>query len=120
MINTKSTIEINKTIPSDRWGEFFDQFSDGNRGRLISIEIIDPELGDEVLIKNASLLAILYDRPGKGDDLVIEVGQKEVTYAHTVDSPTEVSTGQNSIGKIIAIWVADANGIKTRIELQAD
>lgn len=120
MVNTKSTIEINKSIPSDRWGEFFDQFSDGNRGRLISIEIIDSELGDEGLIKNAPLLAIVYDCPSKGDDLVIEVGQKEVSYAHTVDSPTEVSTGQNSIGQILAIWVADASGTKTLIQLQAD
>ena len=120
MVNTKSTIEINKSIASDRWGEFFDQFSESNRGRRISIEIIDPELGDEELIKNAPLLAIVYDRLGKGDDLVIEVGQKEVNYAHTVDSPTEVSTGENSIGEILAIWVADASGRKTLIQLQAD
>ena len=32
-------IEITKTVPQERWGEFFDQFSDGNRGRYISIEI---------------------------------------------------------------------------------
>jgi hypothetical protein len=120
MANVINTIEINKSILSDRWGEFFDQFSDGNRGRLISLEIIDSEFGDEVLIKNAPFLAIVYDRPGKGDDLVIEVGQKEVTYAHTVDSPREVSTGQNSIGQILAICVTDASGTKTLIQLQAD
>jgi hypothetical protein len=33
--------------------EFFDQFSDGNRGRHISIETLDSELGDEELIQNA-------------------------------------------------------------------
>jgi hypothetical protein len=71
MVDTKNTIEINKSIPSDRWGEFFDQFSGGNRGRRISLEIIDSELGDLEPIKNAPLLAIVYDRPGKGDDLVI-------------------------------------------------
>jgi hypothetical protein len=36
-------IELTKTLPPERWGEFFDQFSDGNRGRHISIEIITTE-----------------------------------------------------------------------------
>lgn len=112
-------IDINKSVPRERWGEFFDQFSDGNRGRRITIESISSELGDEELIQNALLMAMIYDRPGKGDDLVIEVGRDEVSYAHTVDSPTEVLTGQNSNGQIIAIWISDAAGAKTLVKLQA-
>jgi len=112
-------IEINKSVPRERWGEFFDQFTDGNRGRHISIEIIGSEVGDAELIKNAPLHAMVYDRPGKGDDLVIEVGQDEVTYAHTIDSPTEVLTGQNSNGVMIAVQISDAAGTQTLIELQA-
>jgi hypothetical protein len=26
-------MDINKSVPQERWGEFFDQFADGNRGR---------------------------------------------------------------------------------------
>ena len=114
-----SKIESNKSVPRDRWGEFFDQFSDGNRGRHIAIEIIDPELGDEELIQNAPLMAMVYDRPGKGNDLVIEVGKDQVTYAHTIDEPTEVLTGQSSSGQIIALWISDAGGTKTLVKLQA-
>ena len=113
-------IDLSKSVSHERWGEFFDQFSDGNRGRHISIESIGSELGDEELIQNAPLMAIIYDRPGKGDDLVIEVGKDQVTYAHTIDSPTEVLTGQNSNGQIIAIWISDAVGTKTLIRLQAN
>ena len=111
-------IEINKSVPRERWGEFFDQFTDGNRGRHISIEIIDSEAGDAELIKNAPLHAMVYDRPGKGDDLVIEVGKDEVTYAHTIDSPTEVLTGQNSLGVVVALCISNAAGTQTLIELQ--
>jgi hypothetical protein len=111
-------IEINKSVPRERWGEFFDQFTDGNRGRRISIEIIGSEVGDAELIKNAPLHAMVYDRPGKGDDLVIEVGKDEVTYAHTIDSPTEVLTGQNSLGVMLALRISDGAGTQTLIELQ--
>ena len=50
---------------------------------------------------------------------MIEVGKDEVTYAHTIDAPTEVSTGQSSSGQMIALWISDAAGTKTLIKLQA-
>jgi catechol 2,3-dioxygenase-like lactoylglutathione lyase family enzyme len=111
-------IELTKSVPQERWSEFFDQFSDGNRGRHISIEIINPELGDEELIQNTPLMAMVYDRPGKGNDLIIETGKNEVTYAHTVDSPTEVLTGQSESGRMLAVWISDATGTQTLVQLQ--
>ena len=114
----KNKIELTESVPRERWGEFFDQFSDGNRGRHMSIEIINSEIGDGELIQDAPLMAMVYDRPGKGDDLVIEVGKDEVTYAHTVDSPTEVLTGQSESGRMLAVWISDAAGTKTLVKLQ--
>ncbi len=111
-------IELTKSVPQDRWGEFFDQFSDGNRGRHVSIEVIMAELGDEELIQNAPLMAMVYDRQGKGNDLVIEIGKAEVTYAHTIDSPTEVLTAQSESGRMLALQISDAAGTKTLVKLQ--
>ncbi len=110
-------IDINKSVPQERWVEFFDQFSDGNRGRYISIEILDSVLGDEELIENAPLMAMVYDPPNKGDKLTIEIGKHEVTYAHTVDSPKEVLTGQDANGIMLAVQIRDAAGIPTLIKL---
>jgi Family of unknown function (DUF5335) len=110
-------IDINKSIERDRWVEFFDQFSDGNRGRHISIEILDSELGDEELIQNAPLMAMVYDPPNKGNKLTIETGKDEVNYAHTVDSPTEVLTGQDANGIMLAVQIRDATGTPTLIKL---
>ncbi|MBE9012187.1 DUF5335 family protein [Pseudanabaenaceae cyanobacterium LEGE 13415] len=114
-----TNIDIGKAVPQERWTEFFDQFSDGNRGRLLSIRISNSELGDQELIQNSPLMAIVYDRPGKGNDLVIEVGQDEVAYGHTIDAPTQVLTGQDENGEIIALRVVDAAGTQTLITLQA-
>lgn len=111
-------IDLTQSLPREQWGTFFDLLSETNRGRHISIESLGSEFGDEELIQNAPLMAIVYDRPGKGDDLVIETGKHEVTYAHTVDSPTEVMTGQSPDGVMIAIQIADAAGTKTLIKFQ--
>jgi hypothetical protein len=62
---------------------------------------------------------MIYDHPGKGDNLAIEVGIDEMTYGHTVDSPTSVSTGQNSNSEIIAIQIADSAGRKLLVQIQA-
>ena len=110
-------IEINKSISQERWLEFFDQFSDGNRGRHISIEILGSELGDEELIQNAPLMAMVYDPPSKGNKLTIETGRDEVSYAHTVDSPTEVLTGQDANGIMLAIRIGAAAGTPTLTHL---
>jgi Family of unknown function (DUF5335) len=112
-----TAIDVSKSVPHERWIEFFDQFSDGNYGRHISIEIIGSEIGDEELIQDAPLMAMIYDPPKKGDCLTIEMGQNEVIYAHTVDEPTEVLTGQDANGKMMAISVKDAAGNQTVIKL---
>jgi hypothetical protein len=48
------------------------------------------------------------------------VGKDEVTYAHTIEAPTEVLTGQSSTGQMIALWINDVAGTKTLIKLQAN
>jgi Family of unknown function (DUF5335) len=110
-------IDVTKSIPNEQWEKFFDQFSTSNRGRHIAIEIIDAELGDEELIKNAPLLAMIYDRPDKGNNLAIEVGKDEMTYGHSIDAPTAILTGENSEGEIMAIWIAEATGRKTLVKV---
>ncbi len=112
-------IDVTKSLPQEEWAAFFDQFSEYNTGRFISIEITDAELRDEELIQNDSLMAVIYDRPDKRHGLVIEIGKDIVNYAHMIDSPTEISTGENLYGEIIAIHIADAVGTKTLVKLEA-
>jgi len=42
-----------------------------------------------------------------------------MTYGHTIDSPVEVSTGQNTNGEIIAMCIVDNTGRKTLIKFEA-
>jgi hypothetical protein len=48
--------------------------------------------------------------------LAIEIGQSEVVCAHTIDALTEVLTGQDSNGKMMAISFKDAAGTQTLIK----
>lgn len=108
----------NKQIPQERWVEFFDQFTNGNRGRLLKLEIVDQEMGDETPISNVPLWTLVYDPIGKGNDLVIETGQNEVNYAHTVLAPKAVWERQDSNGKVTALEILDDSDNQTILHLQ--
>ena len=102
-----------KQIPQPRWREFFDMFSDGNRGRTIAIEVINQEIGDEQAIENAPLMSMVYDPPDKDNNLAIETGKDEVNYAHNIAAPTEVREAQDENGKVMALEIEDESGTKT-------
>jgi hypothetical protein len=109
-------IDVTKTVSTKQWEKFFDRFSTINYRRHISVKVVDSE-GDQELVNNALLLAMIYDRPGKGDNLAIEVGKDEMTYGHSIDAPTQILTGEDSNGEIMAIWIAEATGRKTLVKL---
>jgi hypothetical protein len=109
-------IELTKTVSTKQWEKFFDRFSTINYRRHISVKVVDSE-GDQELVNNAPLLAMIYDRHNNGDNLAIEVGNDEMTYGHRIDTPSEVLTAENSKGEIMTIWIAEVTGRKTLVKL---
>ena len=102
-----------KRIDQGRWSAFLSMFSNGNRGRMIAVEVVDMANGDQPLTEAASLLAIDYDPADKGDDLVITTGRDGVDYSHTISDPVEIWESQDDHGKVVALEVIDRDGAKT-------
>jgi hypothetical protein len=100
-------------------GKFFDRFSTINYKRHISIKVVDSDFGDRELVKNAPLLAMIYDRHNNGDNLAIEVDKDETIYGYSIDTPTQIFTGETSKGETMAIWINDAARRKILLKLQA-
>jgi hypothetical protein len=102
-----------KQLDKERWSEFLSMFSNGNRGRMVAIEVVDMASGDQVLTDGAPLFAIDYDPANKGDDLVITTGREEVDYSHKISAPAEIWELQDDNGKAVSLEVIDQNGGKT-------
>lgn len=107
-----------KQISEDRWVEFCDTVTDGNRGRKVTIELAESS-GDRTLIKEASFLSLVCDPAGKGNDITIETGESQVNYAHTVTAPTEVTENQAESGKLAALEINDKEGTKTLVSFSS-
>jgi hypothetical protein len=108
-----------KQIDQGRWSEYLSMFSNGNRGRLMAIEIADTADGEQPLADAAPLLAIDFDPAGKGDDLVITTGRDEIDSAHKISAPLEIWELQDDNGKVMALEVIDRSRSKTIIAFKS-
>jgi hypothetical protein len=108
----------NTQLSRDDWMSFFASFSNGNRGRSIGLEMLDPESGASELIKHGKLLAVDYDQVGKGDDIVVTVGIEEIEYSHTIAAPVEVWSAETESGEAAALEIIDQGGVKTILSLE--
>uniref|UniRef100_B8HJQ3 Uncharacterized protein n=1 Tax=Cyanothece sp. (strain PCC 7425 / ATCC 29141) TaxID=395961 RepID=B8HJQ3_CYAP4 len=110
-------IDINKHIPQERWGEFFETFSHGNKGRLMEIEVLDQEQGDIKLAQTVPLSFIDYQPAPSGDSLIIHTGHNGPALTHSIDDPREVWTGQDANGVVMALDITDQKGNHTILKL---
>ena len=108
-----------KQIDRGRWSDFLRMFSNGNRGRLMAIEIADMADGEQPLADAAPLLAIDFDPAGKGDDLVITTGRDEIDSTHKISAPLEIWESQDDNGKVMALEIIDRSGSKTIIAFKS-
>jgi hypothetical protein len=107
-----------KEIAAERWAEWCDLFTNGNRGRLISIELVSDELGAEPLADNATLAAIDYDPAGKGNDFVISYGDEQSPYRHVASEPVALWQAQDANGWVVSLEIEDARGGRTVVTLR--
>jgi len=108
-------IRETKQLPADDWLGFFATFSTENRKHPVTVELIGPELGDQILVEGAPLMAVDYDPPDKGDNLVITTGEE--SQEHVVRAPREVWLARDGHGRIEVIEVVDGEGVRTLIRL---
>ncbi|MEH1922174.1 oleate hydratase, partial [Nostoc sp.] len=85
-----SKIDINKSVPRERWGEFFDQFSSGGIGSLATTTFMirDSRLpgGNIFILEAKPLLGRSMDRAGNpGETVEPETVEPETVEPETVE-----------------------------------
>ena len=103
----------NTQIAQTDWQDFFVMFSNGNRGRVVSLEVFDADSGTTGQARQGPLMAIDYDPVGKGNDIVVTTGVDEIEYSHTIPAPGEVRQEQLDDGQAAALEIIDQNNVKT-------
>lgn len=81
-----------REIQRNEWVSFFDSFSSRHRGWLVTVEIMDPEIGDQTEARDLPLEGITAELNERGPDQIeIIVGnQTDRHVSNTVVDPKQV------------------------------
>ncbi len=109
-------------IPHGIWLDFFAQFTEDNRGRLMALKQLDSQRREVALLRPTPLDAVVYDRLNYRSDLVVTVsdpqGVGEAAYGHRVIDPQSVSIITDEDGVTQSCTVIDGSRTQTMISFQ--
>jgi hypothetical protein len=107
------------TTPEQRieWTKLTDRLSVDHAGHDVTIELLDPEGGDNPLVERLPFAGITYDH--KDDVVVISVGGSSVRYPvvlrHLIRNPTEVLF--DLVPQGAALKITDLSGTTTLVSI---
>jgi hypothetical protein len=96
-----------REIPRGEWVSFFDSFSNVHRGWLVTVEIMSPDIGDQIEARNLPLERITAKLNEGGED-VIEI----------VAGAEEGRSVSDTIAAPKAVWLKEADdGAEEALEI---
>lgn len=98
-----------KQIQIADWSDHTTLFTNGNKGRMVSISVTDAESVSRTLVEQLPFMAIDYDNIKKGDDMVISLGKNTLEFSHTVEAPVELFENHNDLGVVTSVKIIDQN-----------
>jgi hypothetical protein len=107
------------TLDAGRWLEYFESIGPALDGSLVTIEVMDEQIGDQVEAERLPLQAIGYD---PNDNVMeIAVGRRGLRYPvllrHFISRPQTIAIEETGKAAPSAILVTDADDQRTLIRL---
>ena len=110
-----------KEIPKNEWSEFFDSLSREHEGWIVNVEILGPEIGAQVEVRDTALEGITdeWDEV-KGNTIMIMTGaEPEGHMTHSITDPTSVSLEQTDEGADAALAIKSNDGTTTLLRFRS-
>ncbi|NPA32213.1 MAG: hypothetical protein GXO04_01155 [Aquificae bacterium] len=99
-------------LPKEQWEDYFNRLSKNLPAVEAQLEVVDPELGDQIEVEYSPLLGLSYDPK----DDVFEIQFRE-THEHLIYHPTEIYIYEED-GKITHIEIIDKEGTKQILRIK--
>jgi hypothetical protein len=115
-----NTTMTTREISREEWSDFFDEFSRRHEGWLVTIERLDPRLGDQIEVEDQPLHGIVAER--RGDPKVIEIftsTRATESSTHVIDKPTRVWVEETGEGAEGALEIESEDDTKTLLRFRS-
>ncbi len=107
-------------IPRKEWSVFFDSFSRKHEGWLVSMELVAPELGDVVQVRDRPLAGITAElHRGGRDSIVLMFGRATSELTHIIAKPTRVWLKQAADGADEALEIEATDAPTTLLRIRS-
>jgi uncharacterized protein DUF5335 len=110
-----------REIAHEEWVTFFDGFSQQHQGWLVTIEVLDPDLGAQVEAQELELRGITADsKESVRSSISINVGRTPWEHVtHTISDPSHVRLKQTEEGANEALEIESAGGTITLVHFRS-
>lgn len=115
---TKTT--TTREIKREEWPDFFDAFSRRHEGWLVTIELLDKEMGAQVEVENKALKGIVVER--QRDPKVIDIfvwNTPDEDSNHIIDKPTRVWVEETEEGADAAVEIESEDHATTLLTFRS-
>jgi len=111
--------DLTREISRGEWVEFFNGFTQQHAGWLVTFEVLDRELGAQLVAENLALQGISADEKDGEDVILINVGDASENHVnHAVAGPTHVRLKQTAQGAHEALDIETASGATTLLRFR--
>ena len=108
-----------RQIPRNEWTRFFNAFSQRQEGWRVKLEVLRPDIGDQVEEKDLFFAGVVAELSDKGDKIEVMLGgnpNKHVT--HVIENPVLIEVQQNELGVDAALQIKTADGTTNLLHLR--
>jgi hypothetical protein len=106
-------------LSADSWAEYFDSIAKSVEGLLVTVEVMNEELGDQTDVERLPLQTLGYDH--KDEVFEVAVGGRGTRYPvllrHFIANPRTIGIEDDGPPTPSAVLVTDAGGTRTLIRL---
>jgi hypothetical protein len=96
-------------VERNEWPSFFDRLSDEMQGQHVAVEVLDPEIGDQVEVEKIPFAFSAYDP--RDDTVVISMGgtteQYPAVLRHMINHPTAIDMTMVGAETVVSVSSAD-------------
>ena len=105
-----------KQLPREDWHSYFEKFTSrhvSDTQETVTIEVLSPEIGDQIEARDVPLLGITYDP--KDDLLDVFVGD---TLDHLIFTPREIYVVEEDDGFVSSLQVTRDEGVREVLQMR--
>ena len=108
-----------RQIPREEWTKFFDNMSRRQEGWEVSLEVFNPDIGDQIEGRNMFLAGMAAEVTERGDKIeIMMAGTPSNHVTHIIAAPTQVDLQQTDLGIDAAIRINAADGTTNLLHLR--